>query len=720
MGSVLHAVGDFSARRRWVVIGAWLAVLVGIGTAALTLREPTTDAFTIPGTPSVQTYERLGEAFPAAAGASGTVVIAAPDGQTVADPANAAAIADAVAQLGALDNVAAASDPFQAMAVSQDLSVAYISVNYAVEVAELPDTSLDEARAATTAMTDAGLEVEFAGTAFAGPQAPGGGAGEVVGAIVAILVLLITFRSLVGAVLPFMTGIVAVGAGVGIVYALTGFADITSTAPVLALMLGLAVGIDYSLFIVARHRAQLLSGMSTNASIAKAIGTAGAAVVFAGATVIVALLALVIADIPFLTVMGNAAAGTVALAVVAALTLLPAVMSVAGVRILPRKQRAAVAAGTHIEAEPATGRGITFVTQHPWITVIGVVAVLGAIALPAMDMRLGLPSERSQPEDSSARKGYDLLEEGFGAGFNGPILVLVETEDPATGYDHATAAAGQLAELDNVVFVSPAIPSADGSAYLIQVIPSGDPDSAETEQLVHDIRAVEPANDITWGVTGETAIRIDVSEGIADALPVYLAVVVGLALLLLVLVFRSILIPLKALGGFLLSLAATFGAVVAVFQWGWLKDLFGIEYSGPIIAFLPILTIGILFGLAMDYEVFLVSRMREEHLAGAEPTTAIVTGHSHSARVVTAAAIIMGSVFLGFLLDEDVIIKSMGFAMAFGVLLDAFVIRMTLVPAIMTLLGKAAWWLPSWLQRVVPEIHLEGDPELSPEHAASV
>ncbi len=711
MGSLLHAVGAFSARRHWLVIGVWLAVLAGIGAAALTLRQPTDDAFSIPGTPAVQTLERLGEAFPGSSGATGTVVIAAPEGQTLADPANAAAVSTAVSALGGLPNVAAVSDPFQARGVSQDQSIAYITVNYALAANSLPDTTLAAARQATSPMADAGLEVEYAGAAFVAQTAPGGGIGEAIGALVAIIVLLITFRSLVGAVLPFMTGIVAVGAGVGIVYALTGFTSIGSTAPVLALMLGLAVGIDYSLFIVARHRAQLLSGMSADASIARSIGTAGAAVVFAGATVVLALLALFIANIPFLTVMGNAAAGTVALAVVAALTLLPAVLSLAGVRILPRKLRATVAAGTHVEAEPSTGRGISFVTKHPLITVIGVVAMLGAVAIPALDLRLGLPSERSQPEESSARKGYDLLSEGFGAGFNGPIVILAETTNPATGADEAAAAAAQVSKLDNVVFVSPAIPSAHGSAYLIQVIPSGGPDSASTEQLVHHIRAVAPAGDITLGVTGETAIRIDVSDGIAHALPIYLTVVVGLALLLLVIVFRSILIPVKALAGFLLSLSATFGAVVAVFQWGWLKDLLGVTYSGPIIAFLPILTIGILFGLAMDYEVFLVSRMREEHLAGADPTAAIVTGHSHSARVVTAAALIMGSVFLGFLLDDDVIIKSMGFAMAFGVLLDAFVVRMTLVPAMMMLLGKAAWWLPRWLGRVVPEIHLEGDPE---------
>ena len=720
MGSLLHAVGSFSARRPWIVIGVWLAVLVGIGTAAAALHQPTNDAFSIPGTPSVQTLERLGQEFPASSGATGTVVIAAPAGQTLADPAGVAAISKAVGALGGLPDVAAVSDPFKARGVSQDKSIAYITVNYTLPADSLPSATLDQAHQAAAPMAAAGLEVEYAGAAYVAQTTPGGGFGEALGAIVAIAVLLITFRALVGAVLPFMTGLAAVGAGVGSVYALTGFTSIGSTAPILALMLGLAVGIDYSLFIVARHRSQLISGMSVHDSIARAIGTAGAAVVFAGATVVLALLALFIANIPFLTVMGNAAAGTVALAVVAALTLLPAVLSLAGVRILPRKLRATVAAGTHVEAEPSTGRGITFITKRPLLTVIGVVAVLGAIAIPALDLRLGLPSERSQPEQSSARKGYDLLAKGFGPGFNGPIVILAEVTDKAAGAADAAAAAAQVAKLENVVFVSPAIPSADGSAYLIQVIPSGGPDSASTEQLVHHIRAVTPPDGMTLGVTGETAIRIDVSDGIAHALPIYLAVVVGLALLLLVIVFRSILIPLKALAGFLLSLAATFGAVVAVFQWGWLKSLFGVTYTGPIVAFLPILTIGILFGLAMDYEVFLVSRMREEHLEGAGPTPAIIRGHSHSARVVTAAALIMGSVFFGFLLDNDPIIKSMGFAMAFGVLVDAFVVRMTLVPAIMTLLGKAAWWLPRWLGRIVPEIHLEGDPdvELVLEHSA--
>jgi RND superfamily putative drug exporter len=720
MGSVLHAVGAFSVRRRWLVVTVWLALLTVVGASAAAFQQPADDSFSIPGTASVDTLERLGEAFPAAGGASGQVVIAAPEGGSVADGANAAAIMQAVAGLNAIDGVARASDPFESMAVSQDLSIAYISVNYFDEMGEISEDTLEQSHEAVAPVTDAGMRAEFAGDAYRERSEPGG-LGEALGVMVAMVVLYVTLRAVVAAALPLVTAIAAVGLGVGGVYALTGSVELPSSAPILALMLGLAVGIDYSLFILARHRAQLIEGMAVRDSIARANGTAGAAVVFAGATVIVALLALVMADIPFLTAMGNAAAATVAIAVLAALTLLPAVMSFAGLKVLPKKVRAQVAAGpADVVAEPSANRWVEFVTRRPvWVLAAGI-AALAVVAVPAADLRLGLPSDQSEAEESSARQAYDLLAEGFGPGFNGPIVMLGETANPETGAADVAATASAVGELANVVFVSPPIPSPDGGAYLIQVIPGTGPDAVETEDLVHAIREIEPAGDATFGVTGTTAIKIDVAEGIQNALPGYLAVVVGLALILLLLVFRSVLIPVKALLGFLLTLAATTGAVVAVFQWGWLADLLQVEYTGPIVAFLPIIGIGITFGLAMDYEVFLVSRMREEHLAGAEPKRAIVVGFSHSARVVTAAALIMSSVFLGFILDDDVVIKSMGFALAFAVLIDAFVVRMTLVPAAMALMGKAAWWLPRWLDRVVPEIHLEGDPEDVREPAPKV
>lgn len=713
MGRFLHAIGAFSARRRWLVVGVWLTLLVAVGVSAVAFQEPADDSFSIPGTRSVETLERMGEQFPGADGASGTIVLRAADGTTFGDPEVAAALAQTVTSVGAIDGVLSASDPLQAGAVSADGTVAFITVNYAVGADELPASTGDTVQEAAAPLAQAGVDVNLAGSAFVSEGAPPGGIGEVLGVMVAIVVLFVTLRAVVAAALPLVTGIAAVGLGVGGVTALTGFVALPSTAPVLAAMLGLAVGIDYSLFILARHRSHLLAGMDIRQSIAKANGTAGAAVVFAGATVIVALLALALANIPFLTAMGNAAAATVALAVLAALTLLPAILSFAGLKVLPKQLRSRVerAEFDPADAEPKTNRWASFVTRRPLVVLLTGVAILGIVAIPAADMRLGLPTEQSQPEGSSARIAYDTLAEGFGPGFNGPIVVLAETDNAATGQADAEYAATALAELDNVAVVSPPIPNADGTAFIVQVIPLTGPDSAETEQLVADIRAIEPAGDLTMEVTGNTAIRIDVSEGIADALPGYLAVVIGLALVLLLVVFRSVLIPIKALLGFLLTLAATTGAIVAVFQWGWLSGLFGVEYVGPIIAFLPIIGIGITFGLAMDYEVFLVSRMREEHLAGADAKTAIVVGYSHSARVVIAAALIMASVFFGFMLDDDVIIKSIGFALAFAVLVDAFVVRMTLVPAAMALMGGSAWWLPRWLDRIVPQIHLEGDPE---------
>ena len=712
MGHLLHAIGAFAARRRWTVIGVWVLMVVVVGAAAAAFKTPPTDSFSIPGTQSIDTLNQLQQEFPSQEGTAGKVVIAAPDGKVLTDPTYQAAITESVANLSALENVTSAVDPFTAKTVSPKGNIAYISMQYSLAQADLPVTTADDARTASKPMIDAGLQVEFSGQAYI-VQAPPSSPGEIIGIFVAIIVLLVTLRAFVAAMLPFVTSIAAVGLGLASVYALSGTVEMSSTAPILALMLGLAVGIDYSLFILSRHRAQLVAGMSVRDSIARANGTAGAAVVFAGATVVVALVALFMAGIPFLTVMGIAAAGTVALAVVAALTLLPAVLSFAGLKVLPRKQRALVGADTYQPAatEPKVNRWVQAVTSKPWLVLVAGIAILGVMAIPATQLRLGLPTEASQPAESSAKKGYDLLAEGFGAGFNGPIVVLSQTTDTATGAADATALATEFGTLGNVAFVSPPQPNADGTAYVLTVIPSTAPDSKETEQLVHDMRAVEPVGSSTFGVTGTTAIQIDVAEGIASALPGYLLVVVGLALVLLLVVFRSVLIPIKALLGFLLTLAATAGALVAVFQWGWFDSLLGVHYTGPIVAFLPIIAIGITFGLAMDYEVFLVSRMREEHLAGAEDKTAIRVGFSHSARVVTAAAFIMSSVFLGFMLGDDAIIKSIGFALAFAVLIDAFVVRMTLVPAAMAVMGKAAWWLPKWLQRIVPEIHIEGDPE---------
>jgi RND superfamily putative drug exporter len=492
----------------------------------------------------------------------------------------------------------------------------------------------------------------------------------------------------------------------------SGFLDLSSSTSTLALMLGIAVSIDYALFIVSRYRHELAVGRTGAEAAGRAVGTAGSAVTFAGLTVLVALTALAVVNIPVLTEMGLAAAGAVAVAVLIALTLLPALVGFAGRRITGRggQTRDIEADG---ERPTLSLRWARAITRRPVLTVVTAVAALGLIAVPALDLRLGLPGDNMAAPDTTQRQAYDLVTEGFGAGYNGPLLVVVDAAGSPDAKAAASAAADTITALPGVVSVSPPTFNPAGDTAMLQVIPASAPDSTETTDLVHAIRDADAGLRAGTGadlsVTGTTAVTIDIAAKMGDALLPYLAVIVVLAFLLLTVLFRSVLVPLKAIAGFLLSVMATFGAVVAVFQWGWLADLFGVDQTGPIVSLLPVILIGIVFGLAMDYEVFLVSRMREEHVHGAPPTRAVIVGYAHGARVVTAAAIIMISVFAGFVLAPDPLIKSIGFALAAAILLDAFVVRMTIVPAVMALLGRRAWALPRWLDRLLPNVDVEGE-----------
>ncbi|HJW00729.1 MAG TPA: MMPL family transporter [Arthrobacter sp.] len=551
------------------------------------------------------------------------------------------------------------------------------------------------------------------------------GTAEIIGVAVAALVLILMLGTLIAAGLPLLMAIIGVGVGVGITFALSGAFDMSSISPMLALMLGLAVGIDYSLFIVNRHRTQLRSGMDLEESVARATGTSGNAVLFAGLTVIIALAALVVPGLPFLSVMGLAAAGTVAVAVLVALTLTPAMLSLIGRRIISRrawaKAEAHNAEAGHEVADKArdeekSTRGWGgFVTRHPIAALVAGVLLLGALALPATQLQLALPDGGSEPVESEAYKAYDLTARSFGEGVTGPIVVVGEF--PA-GLD-ATAAqelqydvADLIRGVDNVVAAVPVALSEDRRTAVFQVIPEEGPAKAGTVQVVRELRErgaeIQSETGVAIGLTGQTAGNIDVSTKLGEALPPYLAIVVGLSLILLLLVFRSIVVPLLATGGFLLSLAAAFGLVVAVYQWGWLGTVFDVANPGAVLSFLPIILIGVLFGLAMDYQVFIASGMREAYMHGASAKQAVRIGFSHAAAVVTAAAIIMVSVFAGFIFSHLTMVRPLGFAMAFGVLLDAFVVRMTIVPAVMYLLGEKTWWLPRWLDRVLPDVDVEG------------
>ncbi|MFH0243440.1 MMPL family transporter [Streptomyces sp. HK10] len=715
MATFLYRLGRLAFRRRGLVALLWVVVLAVTGGLAASASSAASGNITIPGTEAQKAFELLEERFPGSSpdGATARVVLKAPDGEKITDPENKAAVGEVVAELAKGDQVQQAVDPFRARAVSPDQTIAYSQVTYEVSGFELTEESREALKAAAEEGREAGLTVETGGDAMA--AVPHTGAAEVIGVAIAAIVLLITFGSLVAAGLPLLTALIGVGVTVAVITAVTVPLDLNTTTPILATMIGLAVGIDYALFIVSRYRAELAEGREPLEAVGRATGTAGSAVVFAGLTVVIALVGLSVVNIPILTKMGLAAGGSVVLAVLVALTLIPALLGFAGKKVLPRKQRAkdgaaAPAAGTK---DGAGTRWARFVLRRPVAVLLVSVVGLGLLAVPAKDLQLNLPDDGSQPTSTTQRRAYDLIAEGFGPGTNGPLIVTVDAEDSDDPEAAAGATAERLQGLDGVAAAMPPTFNKAGDTAMITVIPKSAPSSAATEDLVHDIRGqaggIAEATGASVLVTGQTAMAIDVSQKMDDALVPYLILVVGLAFLLLIVVFRSVLVPLKAALGFLLSVVAALGSVVAVFQWGWLADVFGVEQTGPVMSLMPILMIGLVFGLAMDYEVFLVTRMREAHVHGETPHEAVVTGFELGARVVTAAALIMISVFAGFIGSSESMIKMIGFGLAVAVLFDAFVIRMAVVPAVLALLGKSAWWLPRWLDKVVPNVDVEGE-----------
>lgn len=714
MASLLYRLGRLSFRRRKRVVAVWLLLLVVLGGAAATLMGPTSDKFTMPGTESQRALDSLREQFPQASGTTGTIVIAAPEGAKL----DKAAVAPVVRDAAAVDGVVGAVDPFQAGAVSEDGRYALVQVQFEAGADEVTDAQ--RAAYEKVGATADGLRVEHGGEVLSAEVEVG--STEAIGVLIAAGVLVVTFGSLVAAGMTLLNALVGVAAGMAGLFALSSVVELTSTAPILALMLGLAVGIDYSLFITSRHRQYLTEGEDAEEAAGRAVGTAGSAVVFAGATVVIALAGLTVVNIPFLSVMGLAAAGTVAVAVLVALTLLPALLGFAGDRVLPRKQREArrTPSGTSVELDkPSEGFGFrwgrTVTRLRVPVLLVGILG-LGVLALPAADMRLALPDAGTAAAGSAPREAYDLTSEGFGPGFNGRLIAVVSGDDAASTAVAAKEASERIRGTKDVLAVAPPLLNKQGTTALLTVIPKAGPTEEATEAVVHAVRdRVADIGDFPGAagadvaLSGTTAVGIDVSEKVADAMLVYLLLVVGLSILLLMLVFRSFLVPLKAALGFLLTIGATFGITVAIFQQGHFADLLGVDTPGPLVSFLPILLIGILFGLAMDYEVFLVSRMREDFVYGAGAQEATVSGMGHNARVVTAAALIMTAVFGGFILMPDPIIKSMGFALAIGVLVDAFIVRMALVPAVMSLLGRAAWWLPRAVDRALPNLDIEGE-----------
>ena len=626
-------------------------------------------------------------------------------------------------ELVAGQRLADLTDGMRVVNEEQTVAMTQVSVTGGEVAAIDPDVAEQIQTIGDSIEDSSGVQVDFSGE-FSMDLNSIFGPSEAVGLAVAAVVLLIMLGTLLAAGLPILMALVGVGVGVAGSLALSPLFDMQSITPVLALMLGLAVGIDYSLFLINRHREQLRHGMPLRESIALAVGTSGNAVTFAGLTVIIALSALTLTGMPFLGTMGLVAAATVALAVLVAITLTPAMLSLMGLRVLPRKARAALASGEEAGTtgqdlrQADTGRGwAAGVQRHPWLAILAVIAIVAGLGYPTGQLRLGLPDSSSEPAGSTAYTTYDTIRSEFGAGATGPILAVAELDEPvAEGevelIDAQADVAEDLAEIDGVLRVLPAGVNDDRDVLAFQIQPEGGPTQESTVRLVDDLDATLPVLGAEHGasidITGQTVANIDISEQLGDALPVYLAVVVGLSLILLLLVFRSIWVPLLATAGFLLSIVAAFGAVVAVYQLGHLSFLFGVNEPGPVLSFLPILLIGILFGLAMDYQLFLVSSMREMYVHGKSAKEAVVSGFNLSARVVTAAAIIMISVFAGFVGAHLTMVRPIGLGLAVGVLIDAFLVRMTLTPAVLSLLGEKAWWLPRWLDRVLPNVDVEG------------
>ncbi|WP_329134414.1 MMPL family transporter [Streptomyces sp. NBC_01476] len=714
MSSYLYRLARFAFRRRRLVLGLWLAAAVAAIAIAQASGGKTNDNFTIPNTEAQNASDVLSAKLPAFSGGQSTIVFATHGGAKVSDPADKAAIEKALTTIKSVPQVSSVVDPFTADLVSPSGSIALGQVQWSAKPPDVKDAGLDAVKEAVKPVQAAGVQVEYNGSVYPGWRTEISEVPELIGLIVAFVILMVTFGAFVAAGMPILGAIIGVVTTLMGITAVASVVTIASASTTVALMLGLSCGIDYGLFILSRHRTNLLNGMTPEESVPLAMGTAGSSVVFAGLTVIIALCGLTVVGIPFLTVMGVAAAASVAVALLIALTLVPALLGFAGPKVarftrLPVLGRRAEKVARRSAADPespAGARWARFVVRNRVLVLIGGIVLLGVLAIPATQIQLGLPSGASQSKDNTQRKAYDLTTEGFGAGFNGALLIVAQDVDGAADTQQI---AGALAKVPDVAKVTPL--AAKNDISLVRVIPKSGPNDTATADLVHKLRddraAIEGSTGAHILVGGTTASNIDVSSKLSGALPVFLIVVVGLAFVLLTFAFRTILVPVKSILGFLLSMAAALGAQVAIFQWGWGEHIFGITPSETI-SFLPIIMLAIIFGLSSDYEVFVVSRIKEDYTKNGDARRAVERGTGVSARVVTAAALIMFFIFVAFMFTNDPTIKAIGFSFAVGVFLDAFVVRLTLVPAVMAIVRSKLWYHPRWFARYVPDPDIEG------------
>ncbi|WP_432057555.1 MMPL family transporter [Streptomyces sp. bgisy022] len=721
----MAALARWCVQRRLVVVLLWLLALGGVAAGAAVAGSTYSNDYDVPGTESGRAVELLHEGFPHLGGDSDTVVWHTPSG-SVRDAAVEQAMTRTLERVAELPGVADVRGPYDdtggAGRISEDGRTAYATVAFADQA---KDIDAGEAAAvvetAKQAETD-GLRVELSGSAAGLTQAPEGHLAEAVGVLVAAVVLFLAFGSLAASLLPIATALVGVGTAYAGISLLGHVMTVADFAPMLGLLIGLGVGIDYALFIVTRHRRGLKRGLTVTEAAVEAVATTGRAVVFAGATVCIALLGMLILRLNFLNGVAVAASLTVVLTVAASVTLLPALLSLIGMRALSRRERRRLAEHGP-QPELPTGwaaRWSAFVERHPKLLGVVALAVMAVLALPTLSLHLGTSDQGNHPRTSTTRQAYDLLADSFGPGANGPLTVVTEVDGAedrlALGDLDAT-----LRDTEGVASVSPVTYGPSGDTALLTVVPDSSPQDQATSDLVDRLRddvlpRAEQGTSLDLLVGGTTAGYDDFADVIVGKLPVFVGVVVGLGCLLLLLAFRSIGIPVKAAVMNVAAVAGAFGVVVAIFQWGWGSELLGLGRAGPIEPFLPVIMVSVLFGLSMDYQVFLLSRMYEEWLETGDNRRAVRVGLAETSRVINSAAVIMIAVFLAFVLSGDRVIAMFGIALAAAVALDAFVLRTLLVPALMHLLGGANWWLPRRLDRILPRISIE-PPEARVAHA---
>jgi RND superfamily putative drug exporter len=779
-GTVLYRLGHLVIRHRWAVVVAWLIAAVGLTVFATSIGEKTSNNLTLPGTESTDATNLLDDYLPHQANGTNPVALKAPSGK-LTDSANSKVVRETVRSLEDSAEVRSAVSPLSPAgkdALSDDETIGYISVTLIDSPSSLTEEEAEDVVDATSPATDADFEVGIGGYLGEEVSKPSTRSSEAIGLAAAVIILLFAFGTVVAMGLPIVTAILGLATGLAVVTVLGHLIEVPSVAETLATMIGLGVGIDYSLFIITRHRAQLKEGLSVEESIARSVHTSGGAVAFAGSTVIVALCSLALAGIPIVTALGISAAAVVAIAVLAALTLLPAILAILGERInaLPVHFGRG---GSHDREPTRWLRWARWVAKHPWFAMGTSLVVLAVLTAPILDMRLGQEDNGQMPESTTLRRSYDLISEGFGAGTNGPFLVAVSFAKPAhndqkslnqlkkqqqeeqqqeqeavqqgeeegltqqeaeqqaaagepsakqqkqtakqEAFLKSTASDPDLVKLQDkirhtsgVKSVSPAKVDKTGSAAVFTVIPRTAPSGQETEDLVETLRddTIPPATegtDLTAYVGGTTAGFIDLEDRIAEKLPSVIAIVVALSFILLMLAFRSLLVPLKAAAMNLLSIGAAYGVVTAVFEKGWGLELIGLDHTAPIVSFVPLLMFAILFGLSMDYEVFLLTQVKEHYVRTKDNYHSVVDGLAQTGPIITSAALIMICVFSSFILNGQPVVKQFGVGLAVAIAVDATIVRCMLVPAIMVLMRNGNWWMPAWLDRILPRISIESE-----------